>query len=313
MTARPGYRGGGGIGIVFPIVGYVLIAPPALFMLPLAALSIVAGARRREAWVMAVIAGAFAIWWFAALGPPPEQLQRAAAVIASGAFVIFTLRTAWTVVHRGLMSVLLAAGGVWALGALSPRGWAEIQWWVQYRATGAQNPMISALLLTRAPGVSGDETFDQIAALIARMPDLAAAFFPSVLAIQLFAGLALAAWIAHRVGMRFRAPVGRFVEFRFAEPLGWITVAALATIWVVDGGPLWMAAANLLLVMGGLYTVRGIAVAAFGLLARGFRSWLLGALLIVAAILFWRIALAGFILLGVLDTGLNLRRRWQAS
>lgn len=299
--------------MIFPIAGYVLVAPPALFMLPLAVLSVAATARRREAWAMAVLAGVFAVWWLVALGSPPEQLQRAAAVMATGAFVLFTVATAWTVVHRGMLSVVVAGAGVAALSALSPRGWAEIQWWVQYRATTAQNPMISALLYTRPPGVSGDETFAQIERLIARMPDLAAAFFPATVAFQLFAGLALAAWIAHRVGMRFRAPAGRFVDFRFAEWIGWPTVAALVTVWLVDRGPWWMAAANVLLIMGALYATRGAAVATFGLLRRGFRSWLLGSLLIVSVVLFWRITLAGFLILGVLDTGLDLRRRWQAS
>ncbi len=71
------------------------------------------------------------------------------------------------------------------------------------------------------------------------------------------------------------------------------------------------AAANLLLLGAVLYALRGAAVAVFALHALGGGGFFLRLFLMVILVLMLPFVLGGAILLGVLDGGLDLRRRWR--
>jgi uncharacterized protein YybS (DUF2232 family) len=138
-------------------------------------------------------------------------------------------------------------------------------------------------------------------------------FFPALLALQLMAALALATALYHRLARQPRGmPLGRFSGFRFSEHLGWAAVLALIVLVVPRLAAAKAAAANLLLVAGALYALRGFAVAAYGLQVLGTGGIFLTTLLAAILLFLLPMVLAGAVMLGVIDAGLNLRRRWGA-
>src|SRR5439155_1454653 len=94
---------------------------------------------------------------------------------------------------------------------------------------------------------------------------------PATLALQTLAGLALA-WQWHRRVARnpLGPPLAPFREFHFGDHWVWAVVVSL-TLWVTPVvATLKLVALNLLVALGGLYLVRGVAIvvacsAAFGI------------------------------------------------
>jgi hypothetical protein len=129
--------------------------------------------------------------------------------------------------------------------------------------------------------------------------------FPAVLALQLLVCLALAVVVVTRLGrVRFGRPFGPLAEFRFSEHLGWLLAVAIVLLIVPGLSLARPLAVNLLVVMAALYAVRGMAVVLSGLKAVRAGPILYG---VAAMAVFF--VLPGTVLLGVLDAGLNLRRR----
>jgi hypothetical protein len=93
--------------------------------------------------------------------------------------------------------------------------------------------------------------------------------------------------------------------------LGWAAIIPLAVLLLPIFAGARLIALNLVAFVGGLYMLRGIAVAAFGLqlLGRGF-LYLIAA---VGVFFMLPVALGGASVLGVLDAGLDLRRRWTTQ
>jgi uncharacterized protein YybS (DUF2232 family) len=135
--------------------------------------------------------------------------------------------------------------------------------------------------------------------------------YGAILAVQLLAGLALAAAIYYRAHRRpWGTPPGRFRDFRFSEHLGWVGVVALVVVLIPRLAVAKGAALNLLVVTGLLYGLRGLAVTAFGLALLGGAGCGTAALFALLALFVLPAGLAGAIVLGVVDAGLDLRKRW---
>ena len=135
--------------------------------------------------------------------------------------------------------------------------------------------------------------------------------YAAMTGLKLLAGLALATALYHRFARHPRgAPLGRFRDFRFSEHLGWAAAIPLVIILLPDLIRAKVAASNLLLLVGALYALRGLAVAAFvaGLAGTGPVAT---ALAVMAGFFMLPVALGVGILLGVLDAGMDLRRRWS--
>ncbi|MBI2614929.1 MAG: DUF2232 domain-containing protein [Gemmatimonadetes bacterium] len=105
-------------------------------------------------------------------------------------------------------------------------------------------------------------------------------------------------------------PPGRFREFRFSEHLGWVGAVALLVMLVPRLAAAKVAAINLLLVSGLLYAVRGAAVTAFGIALLGGAGCGTAALFGLLALFVLPAVVAGAIVLGVIDAGMDLRKRW---
>jgi hypothetical protein len=294
--------------VVLAGIAFVIFAPAALFALPLTALLVITSLRSPRELVTAAIAGGLSLAWLLDSGGLPEQAVRAGAIIATAAFVTVTWLVRWSVIHRSLIAAAAAAVSVTVLLVALGSSWGELRWWVEHQVGYAARVASQVVWMV---GNSSAATASQLESWITDSVRFMADFFPAIGIIQLIAGLSLATALYHAVAREPRgAGLHRLRDFRFSEHLGWVAVAALSVILIPKLAAAKLAAVNLLLVMGTLYALRGMAVVAFGLQFLGAASGMMTALTILAALLMLPIALAGAILLGVVDSGLDLRRRW---
>jgi Predicted membrane protein (DUF2232) len=302
--------------VVFILV-FVFFAPVGYFALPFAGIIWTAGGRRGRATTAALAAG-LGLWWLLQVGDPPDQLARAVAVLAAVAYVGLTMLTRLSVTHRSLVSTVLAGGAGASLLAVLGRSWESVRWWVEYRAGYTAQVVLSGMwaAVPRTPDGLPQPGQDRLVLQAEDWFNVALPWlgdlYPGLMALQLMGGLALAAFVAHRLGVRsLRAPgPSRFVDFRFTEHLGWAAVVALGAVLLLSEGTVRLAAANVLLVAAVLYGVRGAAVAWFGVTLRGGPTPLVY-LVLAISILFLLPAIAVWsIVVGVADSGLDLRKRW---
>ncbi len=283
-----------------------LATPAALIAGPAAVLIFLTRPTPGHRVVAAACAG-LTVWWLLGVGDLPDQVVRAAALLATAGFGLLSRRTTWTVTHRALAAVAVAAVGIALAFLLFGWSWDRLQWWLEFR-TGATLRLLLSRMAVATPGDAGpvgaagpaefEESLDSLVRTSAEL-------FPAALALQLLLSLVLAAWGARRLtGVSVGRPLGRFAEFTFSEHLGWVLAVAIVALLVPGLGGARPVAFNLLVVLGTLYFARGAAVLLFGIRAVGG-----GPLLYVGAGLALFFLLPGIILLGVIDAGLNLRRR----
>ena len=177
------------------------------------------------------------------------------------------------------------------------QSWAAARVWMPELPV---SPPVASLDALAAPGV------DRAHSLAAAV-STAATFYGALLAMAAM----LASWLAWVWYQRIaHAPVGPpskpFRDFRFNDQLVWALVATIAVLLVGGASPVHVAADNVLLVVLGLYWVRGLAVMTTAL--RRASPIVIG---IVILIMLPMVAfvLVGFTLLGVADTWLDFRRR----
>ncbi len=305
-------RGGGGLGLLLvfgAVIAFAIFLPIGLLTVPLAGLVLVTRFQRLRAVVTASLLTGISLWWLAQIGDPPDQVIRAAAVLGSAAFVVTFLSTSWSLTHRSLAAIGVAAGGTGAWLAAARTSWPEIHWWVESRGQ-----LAAQLVLTRLsgdqPGAGDDAMVVQLKAWFESVIPLMADFFPATVAVQMLAGLALATALYRRFAPAVGVMSGKFRDFRFSEHLGWIAVIALAIVLLTRAATLKLMAANVLVVASLLYALRGAAVAWFGLTLAGGPGLLTTGLIAFSVVFMLPVVLIGTIFIGVVDAGLDLRRRW---
>jgi len=185
--------------------------------------------------------------------------------------------------------------------------WHELHWWVEHRIGFS-----TRILMRSTWGGSGFGDDSQMADILETSIRFVADYHPALVTLQVMAGLLLATTLYQSLATKPKGvPPGRFRDFRFTEHVGWAAIAALIVVTVPRLAAAKLGAMNVLLVLGTLYALRGVAVATMGILQLGggyvftFVSTALAFLLLPAAIV-------GAILLGIVDTSFDLRRRWQA-
>lgn len=255
----------------------------------------------------------------AALPPRTPRNLLFAATLAAGAFVapgegLWAVERGWSLLAGGwfIVAVVAAPGQRFAtravaavLGAaltggaliLATGGWPALDW-----AMAARLGEGAAAVAEAFPGLSaGDDA-------VRWAGELPALLFPGLVGLETVAALGLA-WVAYLALGGRGEPLGRLRDFRFPDPLLWLLIAGLVLVvlspapWAVRAG------ANLLVFMGGLYALRGLAVvvALFGM-RRGTV-----AVLAVVALLLWPIVVTGALLVGVADTWVDLRAARDAA
>lgn len=229
-------------------------------------------------------------------------------VALAGAFAgLSALRPAWPATSRALAALGGSAAGVGAWLAASG-GWARLD-----REAGEQIGGLAAAWREQVAAQAPDPAVE--AALRSGAEHAAewtVSLLPAGMALQLLLSLLLAWWVFVRFGARgerWSAPA-RLREFRFNDQLVWVLIAGLALLLLPAGPATARAGANLVLFMGVLYVLRGIAVFLF--LAAGRGSLLLVALGVAAALLVPPVVLVPLLaamVVGVGDTWLDIRRR----
>ncbi|HEU4523521.1 MAG TPA: DUF2232 domain-containing protein [Gemmatimonadales bacterium] len=295
MEERPGGRW----GQVLVLAGFLLFAPPMFLFGPLAALLLVSRPGTLREWVWLLGALGWSALWLQQAGGLGAQFARSAAVLVSGCFLALTLWRPSNGVCRALTATAGAALAlaVWMIG-LGVR-WATLQAAVEEEMEVFQTAMRRAL--------SGSEGWSEMSRQVSLMADTISLLYPGLLALAAIAGLRLAwAWY-HRIADRpVGAPPLPFPAFGFSDQLIWGWVIGLALALVPE--PSWaaVAGANVLLVWGALYAMRGLAVMAF--FGRQTPPAVLVAVAIVTLILL-PFVLGGLTIVGLADTWLDFRRR----
>jgi hypothetical protein len=295
-------------GVLLATILFVLFAPAALFALPLALLLAATPPRTTREIIVAAIAGSFSLAWLITAGELPDQLMRAGTVVAVAVFVPGALYTRTTVTHRALLAIAMAAFAVGNMLYAMGSSWGELQWWVGHRAGYTARMLSSAIWMAQSSNGSGSSLVAELVNDVVRfMTD----YHAGIVALELTAGLVLGTAIYHRVSATPRGTaVGRLRDFRFNDQLGWVAMVPLGVVLLPKLAAARLAAANVLLVLGALYAIRGVAVIAFGLSMLRIGGGLVVALVALVALLLLPVALPGAILLGVVDSGLDIRRRW---
>ena len=281
------------------LAGFLLFAPPMFLFGPLAALLLISrpGTLREWAWLLGALG--WSALWLQQSGGLGAQFARSAAVLVSGCFLALTL---WRPSNRMCRALSATAGAglalaIWMVG-LGVR-WVTLQAAVEEEVETFQ----TALRVT----MSGTEGWSELSRQMSLMADTVSLLYPGLLALAAIAGLRLAwAWY-HRIADR---PVGvppvPFPDFGFSDQLVWGWVVGLALALVPEASWAQVAGANVLLVWGALYAMRGLAV----LVALGRRTppAVLVAVAMVTVILL-PFVLGGLMIVGLADTWLDFRRR----
>jgi hypothetical protein len=304
------------LGLLFVFgagIAFALFAPIGLLTTPLAAMVLVTRARTRHVLAASFLTGV-SLWWLAQVGNPPDQVLRVAAVVGSAVFGATLATTKWSHTHRALVSMGMAAGIVSLLFTVTRVSWPEVRWWVESRIQFAAQTILTRM---SGSGLGDGGDFSNSNPMLGRVDGwfdrvipLMADYFPATVAVQMFAGFALAAVLLRRIAPETGADIGRFRDFRFSEHLGWIAVVSLALVLMLRASALKLLAANMLVVAGALYALRGSAVVIFGLVVTGGPGLFTTGIMAFLFVFMLPVVITGAILLGVVDAGVDLRQRW---
>ncbi len=321
MTPASGPPSARGLGPVLAVgLAAALVMPAALITLPLALLLVVSGPGTYREQLVAGAAAGYSLWWLFQPGSPPDQLARAGVLLAAAAFVTATVvAPRRRFIGRALLAVGTAAAAVYTWFLILGRSWSELRWWIAHRAGLLSRELLAALWSRTVTPVS-DSTAAPLPTPAAELDtwlqsvvSFLSDHHPGILALEVLVGLAVATALQHRIARRPRGrPLERLRAFRFSDHLGWAAAIPVIVLLIPKLAAAKAAAANLVLVVGALYALRGLAVAAFGLAAVGAGGVLTWVALAVVSLLLLPAVLGGVIILGVLDSGLDFRRRWAA-
>lgn len=166
-------------GPIVLLVGYLVVAPAAFVLGPLAGLLALSEPRSAREWAWLAVAAGASGAWVVQQGNTMAQVVRAAAVLLTGAYVALTIWRPAPGWGRAAIAVILAGTGLELLMAHAGIGWHTVL------------PQVAHQL--RAFGQLAPAAYR--AGLIASA-DRLAAFFPALLALVGGAGIRLA-WIWH--------------------------------------------------------------------------------------------------------------------
>ena len=281
------------------LAGYLLLAPPVFVFGPLAGLLLLSRPGTIREWIWMLAAAVWSVLWLREVGGLGAQVVRAGAVLLCGTFLALTLWRPSNGVGRALAATAGAAVAlvVWMqeLGI----GWAQLVSGVDHDLATYQTAISEQW---RSAGASPD-LIDQLSGVMHSVSQL----YPGLLAVAAIAGLRLAwAWYHRLAVLPLGNPPAPFRSFGFNDQLvwGWVGAAALALVPVPE--PWRLFGTNLLLVLGVLYAVRGLAVVAA--LARGVAGPV-GLVLTLISLFLLPFVVGGLTLLGLADTWLDFRRR----
>ncbi|TFG66411.1 MAG: DUF2232 domain-containing protein [Gemmatimonadales bacterium] len=232
--------------------------------------------------------------------------QRAWALLLAGGFVVATLTMRHaTLLGRSLWAVLIGGVAVAAAGAIRPEVLAGLDGWMAERVQ-----LASVLLLEWTSSVdSQPDVAASMARAITTWAEVQTQVYPAFLALGSLPALALGWYLLGRLTGRPEEPKP-IRAFRFNDHLVWLFAAGLAVYALPLGEAAARIGLNATVFMVALYVVRGVAIGVWILGAAGVSS-LTWALLAIAAVLLYPVALGATFAVGVGDTWLNVRGRLE--
>jgi hypothetical protein len=286
---------------------YVVFFPPLFVLGPLAGLLVASrpATLREWAWI-----GAAGLWLLVTLGQPgglAAQMMQAWALFVTAAFVVVMLPGRRKLVPGALLATVFGFGAATAWAWLLGSRWQDIQLAVAH--TGWE--FCRQLLAQSNLGADSLEAARTYVDAIADGVGVMAELFPGVLVLAALPGLALAwAWYHRLSGNPSGEPGEGFAEFRFTDHLVWLVVVSVAAFVLPLPPEVAGVVGNVALVASGLYAARGIAVA-WRTLQPLPRALL--AILMIGVLIVLPVALGGFFALGLADTWVDFRRRFQVA
>ena len=232
--------------------------------------------------------------------------QRAWALLLGGGFVIATLSLQRaTLLDRSLWALLIGGVAVASAGAIRPEVVVGLDVWMADRVQ-----LASVLLLEWASSVdSQPDVAASMASAITTWATVQKQVYPAFLALGSLPALAIGWLLLGRLTGRPEEPKP-IRTFRFNDHLVWLLAAGLAIYALPLGDAAARIGGNAAVFMVALYVVRGAAIGIWILGAAGVSS-LTWALLAIAAVLIYPVALGATFAVGVGDTWLNVRGRLE--
>jgi hypothetical protein len=294
------------------VILFLLVAPGALLLGPLAGLLLVARPVSRQAWAIMILALVWCALWLLRVGDLAHQVVRAYSVLLVGPWLALVQEQPGgrRPLQTAVLAIGIAVGLTFSWLVVLGFSWGEVE------AAAARTLSTGFISQARvAQGLGG--TFGQ--ELSVRLYEAAgqsrfvAALLPSGLILSSLGGLALA-WRGHfwLAAEPLGSPPPPFAAFTFSDQAVWLVVAALAALlWPGAEGVrgLETLATNVLVVMFSLYALRGAAIFRA---STGRPSAVGVALYSVLAILMFAFVASGLMVLGLADTWLDFRRRLAA-
>jgi hypothetical protein len=281
------------LGLALVAITFSVVHPVQLIAIPLALLLVALPPRRAGSMLVAVAAVALVF-----MGPRGTlwHVERGWALLLGGWFVVAVValpRAPFT--SRAVAATVLAMAT--AAGVLVIQGG-----WPALDHTVAAHYRDVADAVARTWPVGGPET----QRMLARAGEFPGRIFPGLTAIGSVAALGVAWWLSGRVSGTGRR-LGSLPEFRFPDALVWVLIAGFVLLLapVADWAP--RLGSNVVVFMGALYALRGLAVMVAVVLTIAGSQVLVLVALGVVGILLYPILVAGTLLLGVTDTWLDLR------
>lgn len=296
-------RSGGLVRAIALAIAVVLLAPLSpvvLVCVPTGVVLLAAGPRRPGALLVAV---AFLLVAFLGGGEPTPlwYAERAWALLVAGAFVIWgAFAPGRGLLARSAAAVATAFGLVGAVGALRPRLLAEIDWWI---AAQLDRAALAAYQWFRV----GGDAWTTVAEAVRGVVELQTVLYPALLGLGTLCALGVASYVSDRLAGS-QGALAPLREFRFSDRLVWLLVAGLLLFVLPIGQWATRVGENVMAFMGGLYLLRGAAVLTWLGAAVATSGWST-ALLLLAAVLFYPVALGAALVMGLSDTWLDLRSR----
>lgn len=312
MSVRPEPPDGRRLGpLLAGTLLYVLFAPIGLVVLPLGMLLLFSNPTGRRERIALLGSAFFAIWWLLGVGEAPEQTVRAAALIGAVAYATMTVTSKISTTHKGLLASLLGVTGVTIGYLTSGVSWAEISWLVQQRIGFITRQILGRMW--SSPDELPNSTIlmlGEAEQIFAGMARFVGANYAGLLTIEMLIGFAIATALYNRVSDAPQGVAnGSLKNFTFTEHLGWMAILGLVGLLLPKIAAVKAVAGNLALVAAAIYGLRGVAVLSFAMSATG-GSVLLAIIIGIAFVFMLPVMAGGAIVIGILDTGLNIRKRW---
>lgn len=279
----------------------VAVASLPLLALTLAVLCILLPPRRWPTLLPALLWVGLTLVQLPAAGLLLSTLLVGMAGLATAFALLSARRPEWPVFSRALAALggALSGAGLWLAAS---GGWGALD-----RAVRAQLGVFAERWEEQLASAD-PQVREALEGGLAQLVDRTAAIFPAMLALQMLLAVVLAWWLFVRLaarGERWRAP-GALRDFRFNDQLVWVLLVGMLLVVLPLGAPAPRVGANLLLFMGVLYAVRGIAIFLF--MADGRGGFLFVALGVLATLLVPPVLLVP-LCVGLGDTWLDIRRR----